>query len=381
VLSTTIATTASEMERFRPVWDKLCAMQSPTATIFQSFSWNHLAAKIFASRESPHVMLIENDNGAVLIPAAIRQTEISLLGETLFDYRDILHAGDSSLIKHAWEALSTLRRPFRLVGLRADAAARWGALAVQPFCRAPQVLAREISAEAFESEHRRSARLLRRLEDLGVELKTYPGTHSALVSTVYCRKAKQFAVGETNLFRDPLRTQFMLHACALQAFSAPRHFPKMEGALHAEFPKVEGVPHLLSLGRCGLEAMHAQASVESGTWNVERETENPERMPCELFTLETSAALVAALVTFLDRRTRRFYTVYYDPAWAKSSPGHALVYEVARRSLSAGLDCDLMTGEHPYKSRLATSAVPLYRVEADSDTLARASREEISRAA
>ncbi len=367
------------MERLRPAWEQLytaCA-----GTMFQSFAWNQLAARIFAAREAPYVVLIEDDNGSVLIPAAIREgaphlpafgrcgTGVSLLGEELFDYRDVLHVGDPALMRLAWEALAALHRPFRLTALRGDTAEKWSPLGheihicqsraevghpprsalagdaapVRSFCLAPQVTARQISAEAFEAKHSRSARLLRKLERQGVELKAHGGAEAALITSIYRKKAAQFTGDEANLFCDPLRVSFMVEICAQPS--------------------------------------------------------------CEVFTLASGGTLVAALVTFVDRPEgagenndvapavaphlpafgrcgcRRFYTVYFDPAWAKFSPGHALIYEVTRRSLAAGMDCDFMTGEHPYKMRLATSTVPLYSVEASAETLARASREEARLAA
>ena len=39
-------------------------------------------------------------------------------------------------------------------------------------------------------------------------------------------------------------------------------------------------------------------------------------------------------------------------------------------SLEDGLDCDYMTGEQPYKLRLATNTVPLYRVSATAERMA-----------
>jgi len=79
---------------------------------------------------------------------------------------------------------------------------------------------------------------------------------------------------------------------------------------------------------------------------------------------------VASLVTFIDGNVRRFYTIQFDPGWAKYSPGTVLIYEVTRRSLEAGLDCDYMTGEHAYKMRFATAVVPMYWVQASHQTLA-----------
>ena len=44
--------------------------------------------------------------------------------------------------------------------------------------------------------------------------------------------------------------------------------------------------------------------------------------------------------------------------------------EVTCQSLAAGLDCDYMTGEQPYKMRLATASAPLYRLQATPQQLA-----------
>ncbi|HSB74856.1 MAG TPA: GNAT family N-acetyltransferase, partial [Terriglobales bacterium] len=95
--------------------------------------------------------------------------------------------------------------------------------------------------------------------------------------------------------------------------------------------------------------------------------------PCEVYTLTQGTTLVAALVTFRDGNTRRFYTTYYDHSWAHFSPGMVLLFEVTRLSLEEGLDCDYMTGEQPHKVRLATSRVPLFRVECPREILWRAS--------
>jgi CelD/BcsL family acetyltransferase involved in cellulose biosynthesis len=83
---------------------------------------------------------------------------------------------------------------------------------------------------------------------------------------------------------------------------------------------------------------------------------------CEIFTLELEGNILAALVTFLDGRCRRFYTTYFDERWAKSSPGYALLCEVSKRTLAGNLAYDFMTGEQSYKTRLAGELVPLYRI-------------------
>ena len=305
MLKTVIANTAAEMDRLRSAWDKLhsCSRQH---TIFQSFAWNRLAARVFAGREQPFVIFVENGHSALLLPACVSADGIGLLGETLFDYRDVL-GGDADLLRHAFDILAALRRPLRITALRgAEAAQRWGALQPAPFCRAPQVLHYEITSDAFAAVHTRSARSLRRLLRQGVELRQHDGRNSALIAEIYRRKA---ACGNGELFRDAARVMFMVETASVAA---------------------------------------------SG---------------CEVFTLEHGDTLVAALVTFRDRGVRRFYTVYFDPAWAKWSPGQAILFEVVRRTLEAGEDCDLLTGEQPYKMRLATSSVPLFTVEGSAQVL------------
>jgi CelD/BcsL family acetyltransferase involved in cellulose biosynthesis len=97
-----------------------------------------------------------------------------------------------------------------------------------------------------------------------------------------------------------------------------------------------------------------------------------QRLPhrFELFALERGADLAAALVTIREDRVRRFYTGWFDPELGKHSPCLSLMYEVTRQSLAAGLDCDYMTGEHPYKLRLANTSVPLYKLKAAPAQLA-----------
>jgi CelD/BcsL family acetyltransferase involved in cellulose biosynthesis len=95
-----------------------------------------------------------------------------------------------------------------------------------------------------------------------------------------------------------------------------------------------------------------------------------------VYTLTQRATLVAALVTFRDGNTRRFYTTYYDHAWAHFSPGMVLLFEITRQSLEEGLNCDYMTGEQPHKTRLATGGVPLFRVECPREVLGRVVSQE-----
>jgi CelD/BcsL family acetyltransferase involved in cellulose biosynthesis len=161
-------------------------------------------------------------------------------------------------------------------------------------------------ADDFGGMHPRLGRNLRRLERLGFQFRSYRGNHPQLLRVIYQEKAAQLP---HSLFHDPLRVEFMINAALLL----------------------------------------------------------PDRF--EIFTLERGPQLCAALVTLVDSGTRRFYTGWFAPELSKHSPALSLIYEVTRQSLAAGLDCDYMTGEQPYKLRLANSSVPLYRMSASSEEL------------
>jgi len=300
-----IARTATEIEGLRGRWQALTA--AAPATIFQSFLWNLLAARLFW-QEQPCVVCAEDSNGLALIPACVTALGIALLGETLFDYRDVL-ADDVGLLSAAWNQLAEPALPVEVGGLYGDAACeRWksSGFYTQPLVNSPCVRRADIDAHEFEARHHRTARSLRRLARMGICVRRYPGTDTALARMIYERKGEQKI--PSNLLADRTRRQFLVTAAGLGG--------------------------------------------------------------CDLFTLESAGSLIAALVTFRDGYVRRFYTTYYDHGWAHYSPGIALLMEVTRRSLAEGLDCDYMTGEQSYKMRFATSSVRLYRAAATAEMLA-----------
>ncbi len=83
---------AHELDRLKSRWKWLEGQCD--CTLFQSYELNRLAAEWFAARESPNVVVAESDAGIAIIPAVRRERELGLIGETLFDYRDVLSAGD-----------------------------------------------------------------------------------------------------------------------------------------------------------------------------------------------------------------------------------------------------------------------------------------------
>lgn len=298
------------MLRLRPLWERLCSLGP--ATVFQDFEFNRLAAEIFAGREAPHVICAKASYGEAIIPAVLCEREgldcIRLLGEELFDYRNFLHAGDDEVLRPALGALSELGRPLHITGLRqGDARLLPSEMPFCPFTSAPGIRRKQLSAETFAQMHLRLARNLRRMQQLGFEVRSYNGENSQLLRAIYGQKAVQ---DPCSLFHDPLRVEFMVNAASHQ----------------------------------------------------------PQRF--ETFTLESGGSLGAAVVTLLDAGVRRFYTCWFRPELSKHSPALSLIYEITRRSLAAGLDCDYMTGEQPYKLRLATSAVQLLQLRATAGQLA-----------
>ena len=297
------------MDKLAPLWHGLLRQQRHT--IFQRFSWNRLAAEIFLDRMTPHVISVETPEGAAILPAAINHStqRVEWLGETLFDYRDVLHAGDPEALRQAWLRVAACGLPLDLVAIEGHAAhRRWKSFPLASFSGAPRIDREGMDEQQFRAAHLRLGHRLRRLRQQGVHFDLHTGRHSALVREIYQRKSTQLDSG--NVFHDERRRDFMVAAAALEADQ------------------------------------------------------------CELFVLEShEGSLIAALVTFRDGDVRRFYTTYFDPAWAKYSPGMLLLYEATARTLAEGLSCDYMTGEQTFKLRLATSREPLYRLPIASQEL------------
>lgn len=307
--------------QLRPVWEAMCA--NSACTVFQHFDLNLLAARMFASREQPCIVCAEASYGIAIIPTVVRREDASLrlLGDELFDYRRFLYQGELEVLRAALAVLAEHGLPLEVVALREKEATlppELSLLSLVPFCAAPAVSGREISAGRFALKHLRLARNLRRLARLGFALHSYRGNYPGLLRFIYQQKAAQSA---SSLFHDPLRVEFMVNAATMM----PNAF--------------------------------------------------------EIFTLEDEASIAAAVVTLRENGCRRFYTGWFAPELEKHSPALSLIYEITRQALEAGLDCDYMTGEQAYKLRLATSAVQLYRLRANAEELAAAARTEAIQAA
>lgn len=308
MLHVEVITSAAEMDRLQDRWNAVTASM-PRATIFQSFAWNRLAAEMFVDRERPHIIVAESDNGIAILPAVVRRSgELGLLGEALFDYRDLISTGDSRLEAATFAKAAEVDLPLHITALRGDDAAdEWQDCDVQYFVNAPALFRAQQDHAAYLHAHSRLGSRSRRIARKQIARKTHKGTDADLVRYIYERKAEHNHP-DPSLFQDALRREFMQRIC---------------------------------------------------------ETDPS----CEIFTYETAEDVVAAIVTFRGESIRHFYTVYFDHRWAEMSPGQMLLFEAAGDTLEQGLDCDFMTGEYPYKNRIATAQVPLYRVFANVEQL------------
>jgi Acetyltransferase (GNAT) domain len=314
-----IYTLAEEFKQLRPLWEMICAANPQT--IFQNFDLNLLAARFFCETEEPFIVCAEAPHGIAIIPAVIcrREKSLRLLGEELFDYRCFLHHGDPDVLYSALAILADQGLPLNITALRKrDCDPLKQTLPLLPFCSAPAVTCADICTDDFVAAHLRLARNLRRLNRLGFKLHSYGGNYPGLLRFIYQRKAAQTP---GSLFRDRARIEFMVQAAML----LPTQF--------------------------------------------------------EIFTLEDEACIAAAVVVLREENCRRFYTGWFSPQLEKHSPALSLIYEVTRQSLAAGLDCDYMTGEQPYKLRLATTSMPLYRLQASPEQLAAAGQAALPQAA
>jgi len=307
---------AGQFESVRPLWERLGGRAD--ATVFQQFHWNRLAAEIFGERERPYFVVATRDNHSVILPLVVRRNgTAALLGETLFDYRDLLSTGDSELEFAALREASKLELPLEITALTPVAAARWNLFTLKPFCNAPRIVRANCSSEHLIESHRRLGRHSRRLAARGAQFKHRDGSDREFIRDLYAKKSEQ----EGSLFTDPLRREFMERVC------------------------------------------------------------HEERNRCRIFTYETSTDIVAALLTLHSDHARLFYTTYFDPEWQAFSPGQVLLFESSVEVLNDDLDCDFLTGEYPYKMRLANQSVPLMRLEASAEEWREALRRRQARVA
>jgi CelD/BcsL family acetyltransferase involved in cellulose biosynthesis len=299
--------TAHELDRVKARW--LSLQNECDCTLFQSYELNRRVADWFAARETPNVIVAESDSGMAIIPAVRRERELGLIGETLFDYRDVLGAGDPGVLDAAWRELALAGLPLEVTALRGlETRARWQVLSPTEFCNAPTTRHCDITAEQFVAAHKKSAKASRRFAREGFQLIRRTKDLRHVAEWLYRQKAGWG--GSDNLFCDIHRRNLMLY--------------------------------IINRSVCNRTI-----------WSYETR----------------GGDIAGALVTFEHGRRRHFYTIHHDPMWDRFSPGQVMIFDVTRESLAEGLDVDFMTGEYPYKNRLATAMVPLFRVKASAQQM------------
>ncbi|MBI2677518.1 MAG: GNAT family N-acetyltransferase [Candidatus Koribacter versatilis] len=234
------------------------------------------------------------------------------MGEMLFDYRDVLAAGDRGLISEALAEIGKAGYDLYLPAIRDGGRLDSAHGDLEAWVGASLLRGSDLGPDAFLAKHFKARKQMRRLRAAGADFARYHGDSSALVRWVYARKAEQFACASVDIFSDPLRQ------------------------------------------RCMVDIARASGS------------------HCDVFTIEFGSATVAALLTFRDKGVRRFYTIWHDVRWDEFSPGIVLLLHACHESLGEGLDVDFLTGEQPHKTRFATGRVQLYRLRAAAARLASA---------
>jgi CelD/BcsL family acetyltransferase involved in cellulose biosynthesis len=299
---------AHELDRLKSRWKWLESQSN--CTLFQSYELNRRAAAWFSARETPNVVVAESNSSMAIIPAVKRERELGLIGETLFDYRDVLSAGEPYALEHAWRELARLELPLEVTALRGSKVReRWKSLEPAEFCNAPTTRSGDITAEEFEALHGKAAKASRRLGREGLRLVRHDRELQSVAEWVYRRKA-EWSGQSKNLFLDRDRQNFMLNII------------------------------------------------------------NNNVIDCTIWSYEDALwGVAAALVTFRYGNVRHYYTIHHDLRWERFSPGQVLLFDVTHESLAEGLDVDFMTGEYPYKNRLATAMVPLFRVAGTAEQM------------
>jgi len=382
---------AAEFPQIKTLWEELFASSALQPTVFQSYAWNEIAARLFAERERPHVVVVESDSGAAIIPACVRRESVSLLGEELFDYRDVIAAGDEALLDVAWQKISD-GSPFEVKAVRGRRA--WAEM--KRFAGAPYL------AAAVPLKHNKALeRNLRLLLANGCVLQAQGLKPKPLLNTFHpaeagCPRgnatvsvgddAQRSHADETGILPPrptrgeddkpsvgdrlaealPLDCASLAAAAALGVTDGSGHRVIGPSGHQAQIPR-RCAPRNDKGNICDLvrwmyqlKARQENGSLFRDPVRIEAVLKMAASAETELFTLEREGDLVAAVLTFLDGNVCRFYGTYYDEQWARYSPGVSLLYRVIQQAQARRLDFDFMTGEQAYKLRFASEVVPLY---------------------
>ncbi len=297
--------TEADLSPLEPIWRAAGAEH-----IFQRFELSAAWARIYAGAGGPYRLRVWYcDDPPLILPLAERDGGLHWLGDGLWDYCDPL--GDAAA--PAWGRLPRFPQPAALQGIR-EGCPWWRWFQAQPwqlefFADAPFYRPAAGSAAAalaaLDRQHERIAERLARLLAQGIEFTPVAGAseRQRLLAWILRRKAERLAeLGAANV-----------------------------------------------LGR--LEA----------AWLEEMACCHPEL--CELWRLGPAEAPWSGFLTWAQPQLRYGYTLSFEAAAARHSPGIKLLYAVLRASVAEGRGFDFLTGGQSFKLRFASGCQRLWQAK------------------
>jgi hypothetical protein len=286
----------AQMGKIEEVWGRAwsAGASARSATVFQTFDFARHWIGTFAHAE---VEIWVHSGSSLVLPVARRNDRVSLVGEGLFDYCDLVGPGaDGAVLERAADIMTAGDLKPRATGVRADSPFMdfWRRVGEGAhFSAAPQ---RPASAGALG--HTRLAGRWQREHDAGACVREETDTRERRAVLDWILERKQ---------------------C---------HPANVLGALERQW--------------------------------IETVVEHSPQL-AEVWSLCRGDHIMSALLCWRYPPTRYCYTIAHEPADAALSPGILLLYFVVSRSMSAGWDVDFLTGEQDFKLRFATRRQPLQR--------------------
>ncbi|HEY7855389.1 MAG TPA: GNAT family N-acetyltransferase [Terriglobales bacterium] len=284
----------AQMGKIEEVWRRAWSASAGPATVFQTFEFARHWIGTFTQSE---VEIWVHSGSSLVLPLARRNDRVSLVGEGLFDYCDLIGPGaDDAVLERAADIMAAGDLKPRATGVRADSPFMdfWRRLGEGAyFSAAPQ---RPASAGALPPT--RVVGRWQRAEQAGVRAREETDVRERRAVVDWILERKQ------------------------------QHPANMLGALERRWIEtvVEHSPHL-----------------------------------AEVWSLRRGAHIMSGLLCWRYPPTRYCYTVAHDSADAALSPGILLLYFVVNCSMSTGWDVDFLTGEQDFKLRFATRRQALHK--------------------
>jgi CelD/BcsL family acetyltransferase involved in cellulose biosynthesis len=296
----------ADLRRLEPLWQAL--VDPNRGSIFERFELARAWAEVYGS--SCELRVWSCESAGIIAPFAVRDSELTLLGDGMFDYPDLIgRPEEAALDELASQLVSWDRwRTLKITGVRADSPFRsfWRRLgaAEEPYSAAPLC---DFRAPAeLDRRHPKASDRLRALLRRGAEFRRIEGgdRRSALLEWILRRKSDRMVESGVANVLGPLEQQWLRKMTA-------RH------------------PELVELW----------ALSQQGEW-------------------------MSGFLTWSTEHTRYGYSLSFAPEFARFSPGVLLLYGCLRQTMADGRRMDLLTGEQPFKMRFADRVSPVLRIRA-----------------